>query len=218
MVSNECMSSDALLNNGFSQSNNGIIIAPPTNLDRRVTSIHDPYRLVNIAHIVLDPQYANSRGRLSISICPGKKDSRWNRNLPMDLHTIKGDGIEVIVCLLEWSEMRMLNVTDYPKRAQEEGILFYHLPIRDRGVPQQKETNVLVPLIVQQLVAGKHVLVHCRGGLGRAGMICACCLGHFGYTGKDAIDMVRKQRPGAIQTMKQEESVIQYCQTLLTGF
>ena len=184
------------------------------NLDRRATSEQVPYQVVDIAHVALDPSNVNKKGRLMISISPGKKDSRSNRNLQLDIEAIRSSGIQIIICLLEWSEMRKLNIVDYPRKAQEAGFLFYHLPIKDRGVPQYKEITALVPAIVKHLADGENVLVHCKSGLGRAGTICACCLGHFGYSGTDAIEMVRKQRPGAIQTSKQEDCVLYYCSGL----
>jgi len=204
---------------GFSRTNNGMIVAPVeiVDLDKRITSNQLPYEVVDIAHVALDPYNPRKKGRLSISISPGKKDGRWNRNIQKDLEVIKNNEIQIIVCLLEWSEMRMLSITDYPRKAQEAGFLFYHLPIKDRGVPSRREIEVLVPILVQHLAMGQNILVHCRVGLGRAGTICACCLGHFGYEGKGAIETVRKQRPGAVQTSQQKECVINYCQSVLTG-
>lgn len=169
-------------------------------------STYGSYKIIDILQV--------HTGKLCLSITPGKIDKQGNRNLTMDLKAIKDDNIKIIVCLLEWPEMCYLNISDYPKKAQEEGFLFYHLPIPDRGVPQQREVNVLVPLLVKHLSAGRNVLVHCRGGLGRAGTICACCMGHFGYEWKTAIKTVRQKRPGAIQTNKQEKCIMQYCQQL----
>lgn len=209
----------------FAKVNNGIIILPingpanlQCNLDRRTTSQQNPYKVIDIAHIVPNPESGlTEKARLTLSIAPGKKDNRWNRDLDVDLEIIKSNNIHVVVCLLEWSEMLMLSLTDYPRKAQEKGLLFYHMPIKDRGVTTQKDLSTLVPILVQHLSSGHNVLIHCRGGLGRAGTICGCCLGHFGYQGNTAIDAVRAQRPGAIQTTKQEDSVIQYCRSLLIG-
>ena len=186
-------------------------IIPP---DRRVTSQQSPYTIVDVVHVV-DPTHPDIKGRLSISLCPGKKDHRWNRDLEIDLAAIRDDGIQVIVCLVEWSEMKTLSISDYPRRAQEQGFLFYHLPTKDRRAPLVSEVGALVPIIVQHLSAGQNVLVHCRGGLGRAGTICACCLGHFGHNGKAAIELVRKQRPGSIQTNCQIVCVSSYCQQIV---
>lgn len=202
---------------------NGTIVLPRLSkpspetkkLDRRTTSEQVPYLIVDIAHVATDPLHPSIRGRLSVAISPGKKDNRWNRDVDLDLKIIKDNGIKVIVCLLEWSEMRMLDIVDYPRKAEEAGFLFYHLPIRDCGVPSQNEISVLIPILVQHLVNGQHILIHCREGLGRAGTICACCLIRFGYDPKTAIEIIRKRRPRAIQTHKQEECIAQYCQRLI---
>jgi len=183
-----------------------------SNLQKRVTSLQEPYKIVDIAHISTK---TNGMGKLLISASPGKKDCRWNRDLCIDLDVIKNSGIQIIVCLLEWSEMKKLSIADYPKKCQEKGLLFYHLPIKDFSAPRQKEVDTLVPLLVEHLVEGKNILVHCRAGLGRAGTICACCLCHFGFKGKEAIELVRNQRNGAIQTSNQENCVINYYDRLL---
>ena len=49
---------------------------------------------------------------------------------------------------------------------------------------------------------------HCKGGLGRAGMVAARLLVESGYTPEDAIERVRAARPGAIETQAQERYVL----------
>lgn len=196
----------------------GNIVLPVSQfqLDQRMTSTQIPYTLVDVARIVnvSDPTVV---GRLVISICPGKKDKSWNRDLTMDISAIRADNIQVIICLLEWSELEALSIANYPRIAQEAGFIFHHLPIRDGSIPSVKDLNGLVPIIINHLLAGENVLVHCRGGKGRAGTICACCLSHFGYIGQNAIDEVRLRRPGAVQTLKQEQSVIAYSKRLVVN-
>lgn len=51
------------------------------------------------------------------------------------------------------------------------------------------------------------MLVHCRGGLGRAGIIAARLLIELGMEPTLAIENVRKIRPGAIETCDQERFV-----------
>lgn len=182
-------------------------IKSDTIVDSRITSEKSPYAIIDVAHIIVNPEV---KGRLTISICPGKKDDRWNRDLELDLLTIKNNNINVIVCLIEWAEMKLFNITNYPQRAQESGFLFYHLPTKDRRAPLDKEINSMVPMIAEHLSRGDNVLVHCRGGLGRAGTICATTLLHFGYDGISAINLVRQQRPGAIQTNSQIQCIMNY--------
>lgn len=175
---------------------------------------NSPYQIIDVARV--NNSNAN-KGRLTLSIAPGKKDTKWNRDLQTDLDVIKLADIDIIVCLLEWSELRLLNIENYPKIAQEQGLMFYHLPIKDRGSPTQKDIEVLIPSLVEHLTMGENILVHCRGGLGRAGTITACCLCHFGFTSESAISSIRQNRPGAIQTRKQEECVDIYYSNLLNS-
>ena len=50
----------------------------------------------------------------------------------------------------------------------------------------------------------QNILVHCRGGLGRAGMISARLLVESGVEPQTAIERVRTARPGAIEKRQQE--------------
>jgi ADP-ribosyl-[dinitrogen reductase] hydrolase len=52
------------------------------------------------------------------------------------------------------------------------------------------------------------VLVHCRGGLGRAGTIAARLLVELGMEPVNAITSVRAVRPGAIETREQEKYIL----------
>ena len=61
--------------------------------------------------------------------------------------------------------------------------------------------------IKDSLSAGGRVLLHCRGGLGRAGTVAARILIEFGYAPDAAIESVRSARPGAIENSVQERYV-----------
>lgn len=184
------------------------------NIDR-ITSTQDRYKMINVAQVNVS---CERKSKLFICSAPGRKDHKYNRDLDMDLNDIKNNKVNVVVCLLEWTELKFLNILNYPKKAQEKGLLFYHLPIRDLCAPTQKELKVLIPVLVKHLSGGNNILVHCRAGLGRAGVICACCLIHFGLSGEKAINVVRTQRPGAIQSKKQEECILDYSDGLLKYF
>jgi ADP-ribosyl-[dinitrogen reductase] hydrolase len=177
--------------------------------DHRITSRQKPYEVVHIAKIKDACQ--GSSGNLSLSFSPGKKDHHWNRDLKADLKKIRAADIQIIVCLLPTSEMKRLKISHYPEVAAHYGITFYHLPIPDAKAPKQKEINILIPLLIKHLKQGHNILVHCRGGFGRAGTVCACCLGYLGYLSVDAITIIRALRPGAIQTSAQEMCVHEYC-------
>ena len=90
---------------------------------------------------------------------------------------------------------------------------WYHMPIADLGAPNQdfkykwETTKVLVK---NELLEGQNVIFHCRGGKGRAGTIAAILLVDFGHDKKEAIDLVRERRKGAIETKAQEDFIAAY--------
>ena len=63
------------------------------------------------------------------------------------------------------------------------------------------------PAINAILRSRGRVLVHCRGGLGRAGTVTARILIEQGEAPHDAVHEVRTSRPGAIETDAQLEYV-----------
>jgi len=85
-----------------------------------------------------------------------------------------------------------------------------HLPIKDVSVPNatfEREWEVIGEGLRARLRAGFDILVHCRGGLGRGGLVAARLLIELGSKSDDAIEQVRRARPGAIETREQENYV-----------
>ncbi len=84
-------------------------------------------------------------------------------------------------------------------------------PVPDFTAPQIDQIDRMCQFIDQQIESWDHpVVVTCKAGLGRTGTVLACYLVYVGYTAENAIDFVRSQRPGSIESREQEEAVSQY--------
>lgn len=173
------------------------------------TSVSDP--------LIIDAVSAGDTGGLiGITFCPGKRDgslrgARWERDLDVDLDVVALWAPAAVVTLIEAHEFRLLGVTDLAARIQARGLEWHHLPIGDLEAPGQsfergwKDSG---PRLLNYLRCGKRVVVHCRGGLGRAGTVAALMLAELGVPGPEGIARVRRARPGAIETKVQADYVL----------
>jgi atypical dual specificity phosphatase len=65
-----------------------------------------------------------------------------------------------------------------------------------------------IDFIQERIKNGEPTMVHCAAGVGRTGTILACYLiKYHNFSVKDAIDKVRKERPGSIQSESQEIAI-----------
>lgn len=157
-------------------------------------------------------------GQLGLTFCPGKHGTSlngapWARDLDTDLQALRDWGADLVVTLIEQDEFELLRVPDLGGRVIAQGMSWVHLPIRDVDVPATpfffRWPEVRADLLAR-LEAGGRVVVHCRGGLGRAGLVAALLLIETGSEAEAAIRTVRAARPGAIETRAQERYVLNY--------
>jgi len=133
------------------------------------------------------------------------------RDLRVDLDAIRGWGAVALVTLIEDGEFALLKVTDLGRLARELGLDWHHLPIRDVSVPGEPFESgwrTSGPALLGRLRRGERIVVHCRGGLGRSGLVAAKMLVELGVAPRDAINRVRAVRRGAIETPEQEVYVL----------
>jgi ADP-ribosyl-[dinitrogen reductase] hydrolase len=173
------------------------------------TSRTDPLRIDAIAA-------GATRGLIGLTICPGKHDPHaltgaWARDLHADLLAIRDWGATALVTLIEAHEFELLRVPDLGERARDVGLDWHHLPIKDVSVPDERFEGgwrEAGPGILARLREGERIVVHCRGGLGRSGLVAARMLVDLGVKPRDAVNRVRAARRGAIETVEQERYVL----------
>jgi hypothetical protein len=158
---------------------------------------------------------SNLLGQLGLTFCPGKChvglfNDRWERNLAMDIDAVRAWGATAWINLMEDSDLVSvnLNTQSFAEAVINAGIDYYHLPIVDAGIPDAefdtKWHSQISDELRQRLFQGQKLLVHCRGGLGRTGMVAARLLIDMGYDADNAVNLVRYIRHGAIETKAQE--------------
>ena len=155
-------------------------------------------------------------GRIGMTFCPGKTDPSalsgpWARDLESDLAAIQVWGASALVTLMEQHELVHLGVGSLGEQVRSMGLDWYHLPIRDLSVPTAEfETRWRTSgrELCARLLGGQSLVVHCRGGLGRTGLIVARLLIELGEAPETALQRVRAVRPGAVETREQELYVL----------
>ncbi len=158
-------------------------------------------------------------GCIGMTLCPGKRQpyavtGPWNRDLATDMDAIKAFGASTLITLMETAELAEAAVPAEVMKtaAHERSINWLHLPIADFGAPDavfEAAWKKYGPIVRADLENGARIVVHCRGGRGRAGLMAARLLVEMGAEPINAIDTVRAANPLAIETVTQEDHIKQ---------
>ena len=142
------------------------------------------------------------RGKLAISTRPRGGD--WLKDEAAGYRRV---GVDVLVSLVEGEEAAELDLSDERNAAEANGIQFLSLPIPDRGTPKSTPLAIaLITRLAESLEQGKNVVVHCRQGVGRSGLIAVGLLVASGATADDAMRLVSSARGEAVpETTMQRE-------------
>jgi ADP-ribosyl-[dinitrogen reductase] hydrolase len=108
----------------------------------------------------------------------------------------------------------MGGLEEFRKAVEAARMEFRHFPILDVDVPrpdQDEEYAAYIGDIIAALEAGKTVVAHCRGGIGRTGTVAASVLVGLGHDPDRAIELVREARsPRMLEVEWQEEYVREF--------
>lgn len=155
-------------------------------------------------------------GRIGITFCPGKKQpdaisGAWDRQLDIDLDAIGDWGAVAVVTLTETHELHALGVPQLDAEVRARHMDWLHLPIVDVSVPSAEFEGRWAQVgegLRARLRSGFDIVVHCKGGLGRAGLVAARLMVELGVPPKNAVGTLRAARPGAIETKAQLDFVL----------
>jgi protein-tyrosine phosphatase len=104
-------------------------------------------------------------------------------------------GITHIVSLLEETEAADVGLAQEGELAEKNGMQFTSFPIPDRCLPADSIGFVrLTHALYTGIRAGNQTVVHCRAGIGRAGMLAAGILIQHGLAAEQAFELISQKR------------------------
>ena len=159
-----------------------------------------------------------TRGKVAMAGCPGRSGAlpllgHDPRSLQRDIGAIERWGAQVLVTLLDDSELAGLHLQELPKLLSAARIVWHHAPLNPKRLPDLGFEDTWTSLgrrLMDILRDGGKVAIHCQDGKTRAGMVTARLLIEAGCPPQDAINRVRAARPGAIEHPGLERTVLTY--------
>jgi protein-tyrosine phosphatase len=119
---------------------------------------------------------------------------------------IANEGINSIVSLLEFHESYELGLQNEKQLAEKNGMEFLSFPLQDRGLPNSvNKFKIFTKDLYHQIAGGKNIVIHCRAGIGRTGVVAAGVLLHCGFEPHEAFKHISEKR--GVQVPDTEEQV-----------
>lgn len=127
-------------------------------------------------------------------------------------------GVDAVLSLLTPAEERDLDIENESREVEARGMQFLSFPIADRQAPEaQTEVAVLLERLDADLFAGKNVVVHCRQGVGRTGLIAACLLISKGWKPETTLSHLAAARGIPVPKTLKQRCWIELFSTVLTN-
>jgi ADP-ribosyl-[dinitrogen reductase] hydrolase len=159
------------------------------------TSLSHPLRIDHVD--------APGGGMIGMTFCPGRKgggasSGTWVRDLDLDLDRIRDWGAVAVVTMMEEQELANCEIAGLSAAVRDRGMTWHHLPIVDVDVPREpleRAWSTSGPQLRADLAAGRKILLHCLGGLGRTGTIAARLLVELGVPAGRRLRLCGKRGP-----------------------
>ena len=112
-----------------------------------------------------------------------------------NIEAVAAAGFQQVVSLLEPAEAESLGLEREVRLVETRDMRFVSFPIADFSEPVSVSAfAALSQRIYRDLQAGRSTLVHCRGGVGRSGLLAVAVLIQGGMSVQDAISLVTRKR------------------------
>jgi len=135
-------------------------------------------------------------GFCRLAILPRPRGWDW---LPDDIAAARRDGVDLIVSALTEVENQELGLSEEAKCCKESTIEFLSFPIEDRSLPDSEGSlDAFIDSLDEKLKQGESIAIHCRAGIGRSSMLCACLLVRQGLSSESAFQKIQIARGCAV--------------------
>lgn len=142
-------------------------------------------------------------GTLALSPLPGRSGDYAG-----DLDLVASWQPGLVISMTTEVEMIQHGARNFGTDVQGRASRWVHLPIEDFGAPSeavQEQWPAVSASARQALAGGGRVLVHCKGGCGRSGMVVLRLMVESGEPPEAALQRLRAVRPCAVETEGQME-------------
>jgi Cyclin-dependent kinase inhibitor 3 (CDKN3) len=114
-----------------------------------------------------------------IALMARPRSGEW---LADEIAGLKHLGVNALVSLIEKHEIDELGLIEEGPLCLQNGIEYISHPIVDRGAPKSFETlRNLAERLSTKVKDGESIVIHCRAGIGRTGLVAACVMLHLDY-------------------------------------
>ena len=88
------------------------------------------------------------------------------------------------------------------------------MPLEDSHAPSSAELEMVTSQVRRCIADGGRVVISCKAGIGRTGMMLACVLVSMGFTLEEALETVRRTRhqPEAYESSDQYDAIIAFAE------
>ncbi|MFM5621063.1 cyclin-dependent kinase inhibitor 3 family protein [Aeromonas veronii] len=155
-------------------------------------------------------------GQLLLTPCPGTQQVP----LTLALDQLRLAGAHGVVTLMTSAELIRLELAQLGQQVEHEGMRWFHLPIEDDLAPNadfEAAWQQALPQLRELLGDGKHLVIHCKGGSGRTGLVAAALLMTLGQPQQEAMAAIKSHRPKAFTLACHRQWLDQLAQRLAQG-